>query len=261
MRTSKKSCEFIRQNEQIAKKSQKHDVNLQKNSTLYFQIGLIGCLLFTCGLFEMKFETNVPNYGDLPPLVEPNYIDVPIIRPVEPTFEEPVEQKKSKQPQDYEVVPDDTKLNPILTPVDIPVIDDNPPIDPDDVVVIEIPDDTPVLFISIQDAPIYPGCERFKNNDDRKKCMSEKISKLILRKFDTSIASDYGLTGRQRINVIFEIDKTGQVTNIESRAPHPKLDEEAKRVISKIPQMTPGRQHDKNVGVIYTQPIIFQIEN
>ena len=91
--------------------------------------------------------------------------------------------------------------------------------------------------------------------------MSEKISKLILRKFDTSIASDYGLTGRQRINVIFEIDKTGQVTNIESRAPHPKLDEEAKRVISKIPQMTPGRQHDKNVGVIYTQPIIFQIEN
>ncbi|WP_298237704.1 energy transducer TonB [uncultured Algibacter sp.] len=261
MNTSKKSRELIRQNEQIAKKPQKHDANLQKNSTLYFQIGLIVCLLFTYGLFEMNFESTIPKYADLPPLDEPEYVDVPIIKPIEPTFEEPIEQKKSKQPKDYDVVPDDVELNPVLPTIDDPVIDDNPPINPDDIVVIEIPDEAPVPFISIQDAPIYPGCEKFKNNDDRKQCMSDKISKLILRKFDTSIASDYGLTGRQRISVIFEIDKTGNVTNIESRAPHPKLDEEAKRVISKIPQMTPGRQHDKNVGVIYTQPIIFQIEN
>jgi protein TonB len=37
------------------KKSQKHDVNLQTNSTLYFQIGLILCLLGTYALFEMQF--------------------------------------------------------------------------------------------------------------------------------------------------------------------------------------------------------------
>ncbi|MFK7781258.1 MAG: hypothetical protein AB8B90_02805, partial [Psychroserpens sp.] len=37
-------------------KSQKHDANLQKNSMLYFQIGLILCLLGTYALFEMKFE-------------------------------------------------------------------------------------------------------------------------------------------------------------------------------------------------------------
>ncbi|MCB0444317.1 MAG: hypothetical protein KDC68_01405, partial [Gelidibacter sp.] len=37
-------------------KPQKHDANLQKNSAVYFQVGLILCLLVTYGLFEMKFE-------------------------------------------------------------------------------------------------------------------------------------------------------------------------------------------------------------
>ena len=39
------------------RKSQKHDANLQKNSTLYFQVGLILCLLGTFALFEMQFES------------------------------------------------------------------------------------------------------------------------------------------------------------------------------------------------------------
>ena len=38
------------------KTSHKHDANLQKNSTLYFQIGLILCLLGTYALFEMEFQ-------------------------------------------------------------------------------------------------------------------------------------------------------------------------------------------------------------
>ena len=80
MRTSKKSCEFIRQNEQIAKKSQKHDVNLQKNSTLYFQVGLIVCLLAAYGLLEMKFETIIPNYDTGHLIDQEPIIDIPIIR-------------------------------------------------------------------------------------------------------------------------------------------------------------------------------------
>ncbi len=73
--------ELLRQKERIVKKSQKHVANLQKNSTLYFQVGLIICLLFTNVLFEMYFETKIPNpivYDDIvddvlfsmPPLIE-----------------------------------------------------------------------------------------------------------------------------------------------------------------------------------------------
>ena len=51
---------IIRQNDKNVTTSQKHDLNLQKNTTLYFQIGLILCLLAVFGLLEMRFETTVP---------------------------------------------------------------------------------------------------------------------------------------------------------------------------------------------------------
>jgi len=53
MNFSKKNHELVGQNEQNVTKSQKHDLNLQKTSTLYFQVGLILTLLATYGLFEM----------------------------------------------------------------------------------------------------------------------------------------------------------------------------------------------------------------
>ncbi|GAA4800158.1 hypothetical protein GCM10023330_02050 [Litoribaculum gwangyangense] len=243
------------------KKSQKHETNLQKNSTLYFQIGLIVCLLAAFGLLEMKFETTTKNYGSLPPLDDPIYLDVPLIKPEVSTKNEPVKQERVKQPQNYKQVENDTPDLPFLDEPKEPVID-APDINPDDLPPIDEPDEEvniPVNFI--QNVPIYPGCEKEKNNTDRKKCMSDKISKLIQRKFDGSnIASEYGLSGKQKIDVQFTIDKTGKVTSVKTRAPHPKLQDEAKRVINMIPEMTPGKQNNKNVGVIYTLPIIFQVQ-
>ena len=46
MNFSKKIHEPIGKNRQLVKKIQKHDANLQKNSTLYFQVGLILTLQF-----------------------------------------------------------------------------------------------------------------------------------------------------------------------------------------------------------------------
>ena len=75
------------------------------------------------------------------------------------------------------------------------------------------------------------------------------------------MASDYGLEGIQTINVVFKIDKTGRVTEVNARSPYPKLQKEAERVINKIPVMTPGKQRDKAVGVIYALPIVFQVQD
>ena len=72
MSNLKKTHELIRQNEKLVKKTQKHDVNLQKNSVLYFQAGVIVCLLAAYWLLEMKFETVIPNYT----VVVPNEPDV-----------------------------------------------------------------------------------------------------------------------------------------------------------------------------------------
>jgi protein TonB len=69
--------------------------------------------------------------------------------------------------------------------------------------------------------------------------------------------ADYGISGRQKISTQFTIDKNGDVTDIKIRGPHHALENEAKRVIHKIPKMEPGLQSNVPVGVIYTLPIVY----
>ena len=116
-----------------------------------------------------------------------------------------------------------------------------------------------VPFAIIEKVPVFPGCEN-GNNEKKRKCMSEKITMIIQKNFDTGLADDLGLIGRQRISVIFKIDKGGYVTGIRSRAPHPRLEEEAIRVISLLPKMEPGLQKGKPVIVPYSLPIIFEVQ-
>jgi protein TonB len=91
--------------------------------------------------------------------------------------------------------------------------------------------------------------------------MSEKITKIVVRRFNTDLAGDLGLSGRQRISVIFKVDKTGNITDVMARAPHPRLAKEAKRVVGLIPKMKPGKQRGNPVVVQYSLPIIFKVED
>ena len=65
--------------------------------------------------------------------------------------------------------------------------------------------------------------------------------------------------GIKRINLLFMIDEHGNVTDIQSRAPHPRLQKEAERVIRLLPKMQPGKQRNNSVRVKYTLPIIFRV--
>lgn len=130
----------------------------------------------------------------------------------------------------------------------------------EEIEVAEIEEDIEVPFSVIENVPVFPGCEK-GSNAKKKACMSEKISKFVNRKFNTELASDLGLSGRQRINVIFKISKTGAITGIRARAPHPGLEKEAARVIGMLPKMKPGKQRGKAVTVPYSLPIIFQVQD
>ncbi|HAT63404.1 MAG TPA: energy transducer TonB, partial [Flavobacteriaceae bacterium] len=108
---------------------------------------------------------------------------------------------------------------------------------------------------------IYPGCESKTNNNDRKKCMETKVMEFVQNKFNTELANDLGLEGKQRISVQFKIDKEGNVVNVRARAPHPRLEQEAIRLVESLPKMIPGKQRGKPVGVLYALPILFKVEN
>lgn len=117
-----------------------------------------------------------------------------------------------------------------------------------------------IPFGLIAQAPIYPGCESLGTNEEQKKCLSEKIDQLIRENFDTSIGKENGLSGRNRVTIQFKIDNEGNVVDIFSRAPHPSLEEESKRVVNLLPKMQPGMQEGKPVAVTYSLPIIFEVK-
>ena len=117
-----------------------------------------------------------------------------------------------------------------------------------------------VAFVVIENVPIYPGCKG--SNSELRACFSDKIAKFVAEKFNIELASDLGLTpgSIQKIFVVFKIDKNGNITDINARAPHKKLQDEALRVINLLPKMTPGMQRGRPVGVKYGLPIVFKVE-
>ena len=125
----------------------------------------------------------------------------------------------------------------------------------------EVEEDVEVPFAIIENVPVFPGCERKKSNAEQRKCMQEKISKFVQKKFNVDLAADLGLTGRQKILVAFKIDKSGSIVGVRARAPHPELQKEAEKVIKSLPKMKPSRQRGKNLTVPYSLPIIFQVED
>ena len=118
---------------------------------------------------------------------------------------------------------------------------------------------TSVPFAVIEKVPAFEGCDEWVD-DARKNCTSSEISKFVNKNFNTSLGKELGLEGINRVIVQFRIDENGQVQDIKSRAPHPRLEEEAKRVISELPSFIPGEQNGRAVSVMYSLPIAFQVQ-
>jgi len=160
-------------------------------------------------------------------------------------------------PEVIEIVEDEEEVE--ETVIESTETDQEEEIDIEDIEVDEY-EDVEVPFAIIENVPVFPGCDK-GNNETKRQCMSEKIAKFVQRKFNTELAGDLGLSGRQRISVIFKIDRTGSVMGVRARAPHPRLEKEAQRVINLLPKMKPGRQRGKAVIVPYSLPIIFQVQD
>jgi len=243
------------------KKKQHRFDKLQKSSILFTQLGLVLALL----IVYLGLEYTTVKEITLPPVIVPDdeiaIVDYDIDR---------VYVKKKNTVKKKPVVKILTPITDIIpvpddTPIETVVLD--PPIDPDTPVVYtslpEAPDEIdngePLPFRVIEEAPIYPGCEGLDSLAS-KQCFTKKISKFVNKKFNAGLAEGLNLFGKQRISVEFTVDKTGTVTDILVRAPHKSLEKEAIRVIQKLPQMTPGKQRKRPVGVKYKLPIVFSIK-
>lgn len=237
------------------KKNPKADI--RKKSLLFFQIGLI-IVLFTSWA-AINWKTYEKEKLDIATVHLSAFDDMEVpITKLKTTPPPPLPEPKVAPPiikvadDDADIVEDIIKSTE-TSPEDIPEVKDIKVVDP-----VEPVDDIPFRFI--EDAPIFPGCEGL-SNDARKTCMSKKIQEFVKDEFDQGLGAELGLTGLNKIYVQFKIKRDGNIEVIGARGPHPKLEQEARRVINELPVMEPGKQRGKPVGVLYSLPIVFKVQD
>ena len=117
--------------------------------------------------------------------------------------------------------------------------------------------DIDVPFAVIDEVPIFPGCEDAEN---KRTCFQKSIQKHISKNFKYPLAAqEKGIQGR--VSMMFTIAKDGSIENIRYRGPDPLLEQEAKRIISKLPKMVPGKLNGEVVNVPFSIPITFKLQD
>ena len=235
-------------------------VSLENYSRILILLGLVLALFVVYEFINMKSYTKtikelVGTYVAQDDSEE--IIKIKIVKPkLEPAVKAIIPEKIIKVEDEIEIIEtiiestETDELEGIVVDVEKEVIS----VEEEEEVIEDVP------FIVIENVPVFPGCKG--NREELRDCFSVKMNKFISKKFNTNLASDLGLDSGsiQRIFVIFKIDKKGNIVNIEARAPHKKLKEEAIRVVKLLPKMMPGRQRGKPVGVKYGLPIVFKVD-
>lgn len=231
------------------KKNPQQDLN--KKSSLYFVFGLLLVLAMVFVALEWKTYDNVYDFD-----IGLNKVDKTIIE------EAPIFELEIIQPP-----------KPPILPTEIEIVEDNDPIvetiietteattdteilKASNIEVIDIPDDLEVIWTTIEEVPIFPGCE---NEKDKRACFNDMMQKHIRTNFRyPELAQEMGQQGR--VNTQFMINKDGSIGTIKKRGPHELLESEAVRILSKLPKMTPGKQRGTAVKVSFSIPITFKLQ-
>ncbi len=239
------------------KKNPKSDVS--RNSSIYFAVGL--ALMLGVTYLSINYKTYDKSDIAIDSLNLDDELDeeVPITEQI--VTPPPPPPPPPSAPVVIEVVEDEAEVEETViesseTEMDTEIVE------VEEVEVEEIEEDIEVPFSVIENVAVFPGCEKKKGNTAKKACMNEKVNKFIGKKFNTDLAGDLGLPpGRKRIFVQFKVSKTGAITSIVARGPHPGLEKEAKRVIGLLPKMKPGKQRGKAVVMPFSIPIVFQVQD
>jgi protein TonB len=231
--------------------------NLENYSKLFIQLGLVLALFVTYVAMENKtYDKVIETFADASIQDEMEQEDIPIT--------ERIEQAKPKAPpppapEKIEIVEDDKEVE--ETVIETTETDETEAVEVEEIEEVEeaeeVVEDVP--FALIEEVPVFPGCTGTRAQ--KSKCLNDNIKKHVIRRFNSELAGDLGLSpGKKKIWVVFRINKKGNITDINARAPHPRLKKEAIRVTQTLPKMTPGKQRGIPVGMKYTLPISFNVE-
>jgi periplasmic protein TonB len=198
----------------------------------------------------------------LPPVSPPPiYEQPPIIEIPPPPIEQP--RANSTEFKQLVIVPDDVapEADPIPTqkefegspPGETTVINAGDVVEP---VIDETTAATPLVEVKPEEAPVFLPIENQAKYPGGFEKMIKFLSDNIKYPYQATKA---GVSGK--VFLSFIIDENGAITNIEViKGIGFGCDEEAKRVVAKMPNWTPGSQSGRPVKSRFNLPIAFQLE-
>ncbi|MFS4416192.1 energy transducer TonB [Maribacter sp. 2307ULW6-5] len=236
------------------KKNPQADLN--RNSGLYFVIGLTIVLFTTWQLLEYKTYDTQKEYAQTLDVMDTMDEEVPI---TELTMNTPPPPPAA--PDVIEIVEDleeieETTIESTESTQETMISD---VVQADDVDFIEEEEDISVPFAIIENVPVFPGCEDLATEEEKKACFNKSIQQHVRDNFQyPKTAIELGISGK--VFVSFVVQSDGTVGNIRYRGPDRILEEEGARIIALLPKMKPGIQRGRPVKVPYSIPINFVMQ-
>ncbi len=224
------------------------NVDLEKDKSIYFQVGLAATLLAFCGIFWISVSSKeAPKMVQEEQVVEATEI-VEIIKPEEVKEKKDMPKQTVKVMSDIlKIVEDDAK---IINELDFFA-------EPDENMVVQPIDyggsaegvlaDEDAPFVSVEEMPKFQGGD------------FSKFSKWVQKNCQYPVmAQETGIQGRVIVQLV--VEKDGRVSVVEVlNSPDKLLTDEALRVIKKSPKFTPGKQRGVPVRVQFVLPVTFKL--
>ncbi len=223
-----------------AKKTPKAD--LENKKTLFFEIGLILALVVVLAAFEYKSYDKITI--DLTQRVADDVTEE--IIPITEQKIKPPPPPPPKQVTQIKIVEDDVEVEDDLD-IDVEADDETvveeyiPPVEDEEEV------SEAEIFTVVESMPSFPG-----GMGALMKYLAENIKY-------PPLAKESGIQGRVFINFVVEPD--GSISNVKVlRGIGGGCDEEAVRVVERMPKWSPGKQRGKPVRVSYNLPVKFTLQ-
>lgn len=114
-------------------------------------------------------------------------------------------------------------------------------------------------FDEVDEVPVFNSCHG-NSKENMAKCFNTEMVKHIQNNFSyPKLAIEKNITGKVWVNFI--IDKKGDIRNIKLKGKDYILKTEARRIISLLPKLKPGKNGGSKVNTQYILPINFTLNN
>jgi protein TonB len=225
-------------------------VDLESRRGLFMQIGAVVALTLSVVAFEWKsYEATAGSLGDLNVTLEDEVI------PLTKTNTPPPPPPPPAPPEVLTIV--DNTMDIPETTLESTETDQNEQVE----IIEEVGENTEVFdFVSVENRPVFPGCERESTEDAKFDCFQLKVRQFVAKETSyPTLARDMGIQGK--VWVSFIIEKDGSIADVTiERGIDKSLDSEAVRVVKKFPSMIPAKVSGRSVRMRYSLPVNFTLQ-